>query len=321
MRVLLILVVSLLVFCLISPIGAELSERRNEKKSFRLLERVKRQRKLEHQKLQRDKEMILKRAADREKKRSHSSSASSSSSSLSHSLETLSHGASYVSSLLSREEQLKSSKELSKLIKKHNKHQMESDHSELSSISHLLSLDKRKKHRKDNVNINTDSDDDMTKQKQREKQMEREQKRAERRLQRMEKEEKERREELLDGMNLGNTESVPLADETDRVFNQIVGNDKKMIDISVLLETNEKAEAKAKANPAWATKPEWWKVPPSEIGNAGSAPWPNDPLEQNGYPATIIDPNNYPLSNVDDPNNYPAIDDPNGAFAPIQQPQ
>jgi len=36
--------------------------------------------------------------------------------------------------------------------------------------------------------------------------------------------------------------------------------------------------------------------------------------------ATIIDPNNYPLSNVDDPNNYPALDDPNGAFAPIQQP-
>jgi len=151
-------------------------------------------------------------------------------------------------------------------------------------------------------------------QKQKEKQMENQQKRAEKRLHRLEKQEKERREELLDGMKLGNTESAQYAaDKTESVFNEIVGSNKKMIDVSVLLETGAK-------DPEWATKPVWWKVPPSEIGNAGSAPWPNDPLEQNGYPATMIDPNNYPLSNVDDPNNYPAIDDPNGAFAPIQQP-
>jgi len=310
-----------LVFCLISPIGGELSEGRNQRNSFRLLERVKKQRKLERQKLERDKQMILKHAEDRERRRSHTSSSlsssSSSSSSIPHSLETLSHGSSYVSSLLSREDQLKSSKKLSKLIKKHNKHQRESDNYELSSIHHLLSLDKHQKHHSDSDTDNSynnfdDTNDEQRKQK--EKEMENEQKRAERKLHRLEKQEKERREELLDGMKLGNTESVSFADETERVFNQIVGNDKKMIDVSVLLETNAKA-------PEWATKPVWWKVPPSEIGDAGSAPWPNDPMEQNGYPATIIDPNNYPLSNVDDPNNYPAIDDPNGAFAPIQQPQ
>jgi hypothetical protein len=290
-----------------------------ENKSFRLLERVQRQRLKEKQKLEHDKHMILKHAIDRDNKRIHQRHHHESlTTRTKHSLDTLSHGSEYVSNSVKREEQLLASDKLSSLLERHHNHQKESDKNELSSIHKLLN-DLDKKNNKfsvalDNNNENFDYDENnKNKQKQNELRLEKREKLAKMRLRNMEKREKDRKEELLDNLSLGGTATVATLSELSSTEKVIKG-----LQIS-LLETNNKNKIRV-ANPPWAEKPSWWKVPPSEIGDAGNSPWPNDPLEQNGYPATMIDPNNYPLSNVDDPNNYPALDDPNGAFAPIQQP-
>jgi len=283
-------VVLILVFCfvacsfLLSLTNAAESER-HQKNSFKLLERVQRQRIKDKLKLEREKQMILDHANHRVH---HKHKASTT-----HSLETLSHGSEYVSSRAKREKQLSSAKKISSELHRHRQKLLLSDSAELSNLNKLLSELNKHSNNKKKTHQLTD--------KQQHNIIRKEQRKAERRLHQLEKQERERKEELLESAKLGGTQTVQLK-ETQNVSDGL----------SLFLET--------RADPAWAEKPVWWKVPPSEVGNAGSAPWPNDPLYQNGYPATMIDPNNYPLSNVDDPNNYPAIDDPNGAFAPIQQP-
>jgi len=260
---------------------------------FRLLERVQKQRNKEKNKSKLDKIMILKHAADREAKKTHKKHEENTK----HSLATLSHGAAYASSKATRSAQLSTAESLSSLLDKHHFQQRESDAEELSKIHHILAKLDKTGAKKTFSSIYIPQS--LEKQRQlEEKRMEHRARVAERRLKRMKEQEQSRKEELLDSYNLGGTETVEMQ--------------------SALLET--KHSIGHKAAPTWAMKPIWWKVPPEEVGDAGKAPWPNDPLYQNGYPATIIDPNNYPLSNVDDPNNYPALDDPNGAFAPIQKP-
>jgi len=307
---LLVLVVVLSVFCHASQVDSERHSKakHGKKTSFRLLERVQRQREKERQKLKLDKQMIMQHVHAREKanknkikNKIHLNSK--------HSLATLSHGSEYAARRSSSTSALSNVLKLSSQLEKHHIKERESDALELKRIRHLLSNMDKTKNAKSSFLVREQHDMAMKRERQGhdDHSLDIKQKIAERRLKRMEKQEQDRREELLDGLSLGGTQSVDLTDTTDLLS--------RLQNVN-FIETH----ADVDAAPAWADKPIWWKVPPSEITNADQAPWPNDPLYQNGYPATIIDPNNYPLSNVDDPNNYPALDDPNGAFAPIQQP-
>jgi len=323
MRVALLLVL-LVLFAFLCNASQVESERHSKSKhgqkktSFRLLERVQRQRQKEREKLKLEKQMIMDHAHAREKasramrNKDHLFAANTK-----HSLETLTHGSEYAARRSSSTTALSSVLSLSSQLEKHHIKERESDALELKRIRRLLSNMEKTKNAKTSFLLkeeeNMEKKQKHSNQRNEDHSLDVKQKIAEKRLKRMEKQEQDRREELLNGLSLGDTQSVELSDTTD-ILDQFKNVNFIQTDASVAV-----AVAVAVA-PAWANKPIWWKVPPSEISNAAQAPWPNDPLYQNGYPATIIDPNNYPLSNVDDPNNYPALDDPNGAFAPIQQP-
>jgi len=81
---------------------------------------------------------------------------------------------------------------------------------------------------------------------------------------------------------------------------------------TVLLQTNAKIDVKD--NPSWTIAPVWWKSAAEDKVLAAQQPWPNDPINLNNYPASALDPQNYPLNNVDDPNNFPSLSDPNAGF-------
>jgi len=331
MRVVLVLLFVVVILCsFINASATEVESERththnkNKHTTFRLLERVQREREREKQKLKLEEEMILEHAKVREMaKRAvkgdlHNGANVQNSK---HSLETLTHGSEYAARKASTTSALSNTVSLSAELEKHHIKERESDAIELKNIRRILAnLDKTKSKNQQKLSLSNKSKQDQTKKD--ENKLILKQKIAERRLHQLEKQEQDRREELLDRLELGDTETISSVElrDTNSVLNQFNNFIETKANTHIKTKQKQKQKQNEKADPAWAEKPSWWKVPPSEVDEAGTIPWPSDPLYQNGYPATIIDQNNYPLSNVDDPNNYPALDDPNGAFAPIQQP-
>jgi len=80
---------------------------------------------------------------------------------------------------------------------------------------------------------------------------------------------------------------------------------------------HEDKDGGGSSKPAWVTAPPWWKSPPQEAANAGNQPWPNDPVNANNYQANVLDPENFPLGNMDDPVDFPGLADPNAAYDPM----